>query len=192
MSVQTRSDEAQSIIRADTPYPAMLLIGRLDAIAGAVASFDFQNIPATFSKLVIDLYARGDKAATSADINIGFNNDGSAIYDSIRQHVRHSASLTTWETLEAGYVPIAVMAAASAPASAFDQIRIEIANYANTNGHKTAISEYGIKLNTTTTNIILGSGRAWYRSTNAINRITLTPLAGNFAQYSTARLYGVV
>ena len=191
MSVQTRKVETVSVLRADMPYPAVLLIGRLDANAGAVASFDFTAIPATYSKLILDLYARGDTAATNVAVNMICNNDGSALYDRITSNIHHSGVLATGETLAGTNIQIATIAAAAAPASAFDLMKLEIPGYGNTNVHKVLQAQFGLKLAATTTNLYVSNVIAWYRSTNAISRLTLTPAAGNFAQYSTARLYGV-
>jgi hypothetical protein len=170
---------------------ALTLIDLKAASAGAVASFDFQNIPGTYSKLILDLYARGDTAATSVGVNLTFNNDGSSIYDYVQDSVGHSAVLATAEGLSGTSIRIGSIAAASAPASAFDGFRVEVPGYAITNGHKVLTSVGTTKKAATTGNILIIQASGWYRSTNAISRITFTPSAGNFAQYSTARLYGV-
>ena len=170
----------------------MTLIEGKNANAGAVASFDFQSIPTTYSKLVIDLYARGDTAATSVATKIAFNADASAIYDSLNWSVHHSASLASSEYLAQTVGYPGSICAASAPASAFDLMRIEIPGYAITNGHKVWSSEASAKTGITTGLIYDVHSKGWYRSANAIARVTLTPNAGNFAQYSTARLYGVL
>ena len=191
MSVQVRKVEAVSVLRADNPYPAMLLIGRLDAGAGGVASFDFQSIPATYFKLILDLYLRGDTAATSVTVGVVCNNDGAAIYDSVRYNIRLTTGLTISEQLAAGNFIAGSVAAANSTASVFDAARLEIPGYANANAFKVLLAEFSVKTAATTTNQIRGSSAGWYKSTNALSRLTITPTAGNWAQYSTARLYGV-
>ena len=173
-------------------YPAaQYLLDTKTAPGGSVASFDFQSIPATFNKLIIDIDARGTNASTSITMRLTFNNDGSSLYDGIMHKVRHSSTHTTAEQLAAAYVSVGEIAANTAPASAFDYCHIEILNYASTSVHKTLRGENTSKLNTTTGNLFVQQFAGWYRSTNAINRITIVPSAGSFAQYSTARLYGV-
>ena len=86
---------------------------------------------------------------------------------------------------------LAAVSAAAGPASAFDTAIIEIAGYANANAHKAVNGRNSTKVSALTGNLYAALSSGWYRSTNAINRITLTPAAGNFAQYSSARLYGV-
>ena len=119
-------------------YPAaQYLLDTKTAPGGSVASFDFQSIPATFNKLIIDIDARGTNASTSITMRLTFNNDGSSLYDGIMHKVRHSSTHTTAEQLAAAYVSVGEIAANTAPASAFDYCHIEILNYASTSVHKT-------------------------------------------------------
>jgi len=191
MSVQTRSDEAQSIIRADTPYPAMLLIGRRDAGAGGVANFDFQNIPAAYSKLIIDLYGRGDTAAGVVRIDVNFNADGGANYDYIFTYSRAVSTLITFEAFAQISGFSTYIAAATSAASVFDAARLEIPAYANAQAQKVCLTHGAYQSSRVGSSMGVSTGSTWWRSTAAVNQITLTPAAGNFAQYSTCRLYGV-
>lgn len=184
--------EQASKRQATFPGSSLDLIEGKNANAGAVASFDFQIIPAVYFKLVIDLYARGDTAATSFNLHTTVNNDGSALYDSELAAINGAApALGGNQQLAQAYWLVSVMAAANAPAGAFDSVCLELPAYANTNGQKVGTMSGTRKLANSTGNLYTHVGSFWYRSTNAISRITLTPSAGNFAQYSTARLYGV-
>lgn len=158
--------------------------------AGGVATFDFTSIPAVYSKLFLDLYGRGDTAATSVAVRLTFNGDSSAIYDTVRYSIRHSATLATAEAIATTFADIGSIAAANATANTFDYLHVEIPNYANVSAHKNLYNTGGIKIGQLTGNFYIQAGNGWYRSVNAISRITLTPAAGNFAQYSMARLYG--
>lgn len=191
MSVQDRNDQAVSVLGADFPYPAMLLLAHLEAGAGGAASFDFQNIPATFWKLIIELYARGDTAATSFNTLLTVNGLGGVIYFDVRAAIKHSASLGTSEAVGSSSLVAATLAAANSTANYFDQATIVIPAYANTNMYKTVHSTNTLLVANTTTNMRTDSMAGWIATTAAINQLTLTPSAGKFAQYSAARLYGV-
>ena len=160
--------------------------------AGGAANFDFQNIPATFAKLVIDLYGRGDTVATGVLVNLRFNNDGTALYYGNTTRINGSGTTFIDSTIGGTSLALGQIAAASSTALAFDSLILNIPNYANSNAHKILNGNGGLTTGDLTANqqtsIIMGR----YKSTNAISRITLTPSAGNFAQYSTARLYGVL
>ena len=174
------------------PMPkGLTLIETQTAGAGGLATFDFTGIPATFAKLVIDLYARGDTAAVNVGLNLTINNDGGANYDYFFTNAPISATWTSGEGVAATSIRAVYIAAANAPAGTFDLANIEIPQYANASGQKVMSSEYTHKDNTTTGNLYRGVAAGWWRAKTAISRVTLTPSAGNFAQYSTARLYGV-
>jgi hypothetical protein len=191
MATQERNAEGVSLYRSDTPYPAMLLIGRLDASAGGAATFDFQSIPAFYSKLIVDLYARGGDAVSTRDVMLLFNGDLGANYDTMRTY-SNAAGETYQELRATNFIYIASIAAASSPANVFDACHIEINAYANAVAEKVAHSDYGFKVGTGANNFYTGICNGWWRSTAVINRVTLYQAGGGvFAQYSTARLYGV-
>jgi hypothetical protein len=191
VSVQTRKVETVSVLRADNPYPAMLLIGRLDAGVAGLASFDFQTIPDVYSKLVIDLCTHGTKQAFNAYIKLNFNNDFGANYDYNCPVISTIPAMTGFSGYGAAYMPVGIFPAASAPANEYGAIFLNIINYSSANVNKTVIGNDYWKqdaLSTAEYQQLIGGN---WRSTAPVNRITLTPDSGTFVQYSTARLYGV-
>jgi hypothetical protein len=178
-------------ILASSRTSAIYSIEAKNASAGAVASFDFQNIPATFSKLVIDLYVRGDTGLTYHQPYIRFNNDAGANYDYLYVDLRVPGNVNTIDAFGQTQIIAGYMSAANAPASTFDCMRLEIYGYALTVGHKSCMGQNTFKGNNLTQNTYVTGFSGWWRSTSAINRVTVLPHAGNYAQYSIARLYGI-
>ena len=73
-------------------------------------------------------------------------------------------------------------------ASVFASSEIYIPNYTSANNKSFSANSVN-ENNGTTTNMALNSNL--WSNTSAITRITLDPFGGDFAQYSTATLYGI-
>jgi hypothetical protein len=153
--------------------------------SGGAASIDFTSIPSTFTDLCVKLSGRS--TATPANpwtsVYSYFNNDttggnytGRAVYGT------GSAAGS-----EANGV-VLFASNGTATASTFANSELYIPNYTSSNA-KSASADNGTESNATASLAYLGA--LLWSGTAAINRITLTPTSGNFAQYSTAYLYGV-
>ena len=163
-----------------------------DTLLGAsAASVDITSIPAHWTHLRLVAYARGDTAAANVSLLCRFNGDTGNNYDAILASNSHSATLLTAEGLAQASMRLGDIAGSTAPASAFDGWEIVIPEYAGTTGHKTARANGALKGNTTTGNLFVEIGAGWWRSTAAINRITLFPGAGNFVAGTRVSLYGM-
>lgn len=192
MSTQLRKGEMVGALQADFLRPAMLLIGGpLVAGAGGLASFDFPSIPDGFSKLILDLYARGDTNAAYVVLKLKCNNDGGANYYAQESGQYNLTTVSGMQTVGGTDMSAGYVAALTAPASVFDGWVFEFVDYANTGGYKPIVGRGTLRTSNAATGIQEHRLSGWYQSTNAINQITLTCNAGNFAQYSKARLYGV-
>jgi hypothetical protein len=186
-------DVAGTIAESGVPL-AWYLIADSTLSSGDAANFDFTSIPATYKHLRLVLSLRSDRAAaTNDDIGIRFNNDSGNNYDYLMQFVVHSAALSTAE----GVTPVSAMRAGRAPAatavaSDFAKLTIEIPDYASTNINKDLSSIGVYRTGTSSGQIINYQANGHWRSAAAISRITIFPITGtNWKQYSRATLYGM-
>jgi hypothetical protein len=158
--------------------------------SGAIASWDVTGIPQTYNHLRIVLNARGDTAATLTETHARFNGDSSAIYDA--QYLLTSnttivaAATAALNKAQTGEIP-----AASATADKAGTVVSVIADYKSTTFQKTIISDHGAMLDQTTAMRRAMNYGLW-RSTAAINQITVLPTAGNFIAGSRLTIYGLL
>ena len=147
--------------------------------SGGASTIDFTSIPSTYTDLKLVLSGRSTSSGTVASIK--FNNS-SANFSGIWLVGTGSSALSG---TGADYFRINWSASTS---NTFGNTEIYIPNYAGSN-NKSFSSDGSSENNATEAyaNFIAG---LWSQTT-AINQITLTPNAGNFAQYSTATLYGI-
>ena len=148
--------------------------------AGGAANIDFTSIPSTYTDLVIKFSG----AATSSGgwVNITFN--GSSANLSGRYLYGASGSVASGTI-----APLMYSNPTSYTANTFSNGETYIPNYAGSTNKSMSIDT--IDENNATANDMLLQAGLW-SNTAAINRITLTPNAGNLAQYTTAYLYGIV
>lgn len=159
-------------------------------LAGSQATIDFSGIPALYDDLELVLYARSTAAAASADVLLTFNNDGGANYDHVRSVIRHSANLSTGEGVADTKIQIGYASGATGPANAFDATEVVIPAYRRTVGQKALRSKGTLKQGTATGTFYVMDVSGYWRSTAAINRLTLSLSSGNFAAGTLAVLYG--
>lgn len=152
--------------------------------SGGASSIDFTSIPQTYTDLLVKISARNTSGGDQG-IFVKFNNataNRSLMYLSSDGSSSSSASGTD------GY---AGSISSSATASVFNNTEIYISNYTSSN-NKWFASDNVTENNATTSYINIIAG-LWSDS-SAITSITLyVGSAGtwNFAQYSTATLYGI-
>jgi hypothetical protein len=159
-------------------------------LGSSAATFDFTSIPATFRHLLLEIYCRGDAAAAAANVLLRFNNDSAANYDyQLLQASAGSASGVEAFAQTSTYLGNAP--AANAPANVFGNTRADIPYYANSTNQKSVTSQSALKTGTTTGTLFSYCPAGFWRSTAAINRITLLLSSGNFVSGSVATLYGL-
>jgi hypothetical protein len=148
--------------------------------SGGAATIDFSTILTSWTDLAILVSAR---STSSGDIfNLSFNGSTSSfsgIYLYYENTTANSGSLARY----GGRVNTS-----STTASTFSNTMIYIPNYAGST-NKSYSSDSVSENNAAAAPGSLIAGL--WSNTAAINQITLTPSAGNFAQYSTATLYGI-
>ena len=178
---------------------AVVSTGDFESIAtftvgsGGSSSISFTSIPSTYKHLQVRILARSNRSAATDPIKINFNNDTTAGNYYRNHFLKGDGATATANVFSTNtYCSIEVMPAATATASIFAAVVLDVLDYTSTNKHKTLRSLCGLDTNSSTGQILFQSG-LWYPSTiAAINRIDLAPVAGtSFTEYSHFALYGV-
>jgi hypothetical protein len=163
--------------------PNMVAIQTVTVGSGGAASIEFTSIPATFTDLLVKTSSRGTNAAVTVSYVISFNG-------SITNFTNRVVGADGSTTFSYSNQPrrVGITAGASATASTFGNGEIYIPNYAGSNNKSYSADAVG-ENNATTADSSLFAG-LWSDS-SAITSITITPEVANFAEHSTATLYGV-
>ncbi len=159
-------------------------------LVGTAATITFSSIPATYRSLQLHILARCDVAATSATGHIRFNSDATAIYNT-EQVGAFGASVTGAEVISGTSAQWGDIAAASATANAASVAIITIPWYTNTSFWKFFTSSQGMSTAATTATTFSKHWVGHWRSTAAINAITLLPASNNFIAGTSVALYGL-
>jgi hypothetical protein len=157
-------------------------IATVDVGSGGAASIDFSSIPSTYTDLVLKVSGRLTAAVDFGFLNIAFNGSTASFTSRIIQgdgSSAVSASLTNFTGLVNG---------TSTTSNTFNNVDIYIPNYAGST-NKSFSSDSVAENNATAARNTLIAGL--WANTASINQITLTSASGNFAQYSSATLYGI-
>lgn len=151
--------------------------------AGGAANIDFSSIPSTYTDLVLKVSARTSDSNVGQVVNIAFNGSSASITARLL-YGNGAAAISSTSTSNGLWT-----SGNSATASTFGNAELYFPNYAGST-NKSWSSDSVTETNGTTAYTILLAGL--WSNTAAINQITLTPGASaNFAQYSTASLYGI-
>lgn len=158
--------------------------------AGA-SSISFTSIPSTYKHLQLRLLLRCDSGAGYGNVALlRFNGSSTSIY------AYHTFLTLDGSTVYADYdinrtnIPTMRMPSGFFAANIFGAGVIDILDYADTNKFKTTRTLGSFNANTSTCTVNLSSGL--WRSTSAINEITITDdSAAGFARYSHVGLYGI-
>jgi hypothetical protein len=181
-------DQSTVIVNTDFESIATVTVG-----AGGQSSVTFSSIPSTFKHLQIRwncITNRGTYAMD--DIKMTFNGDAGANYSSHRAKCDHTSFLAG-ASINQNYIYYDVSAGTSV-SNFFGAAITDVLDYASTNIHKTTRAFTGTDVNGAvageTGRFGLQSGN--WRSTSAINSITIAPLNGTqFNQHSSFALYGI-
>lgn len=154
--------------------------------AGGSATISFTNIPQNYKDLMVYLSGRSTGADNSRFVRIRFNSNSGSNYTNKRVRGDGSTASSTGETSDtSGYT---IMSGGNNTASTFGSTSIYIPNYAGTTNK--SFSTDAVTENNATAAEAMLFAEIW-NNVSAISSITLTPTANNFAQYSTATLYGI-
>ncbi len=164
--------------------PTYKLISSVTVGSGGAANIDFTSIPATYTDLCVKISARGTTTVGSGGhyYSIALNNSTSNRSQRFLQGNGSAASSGNSTTFTSYMDP------SDYTASTFANNEIYIPNYAGSNNKSMSVDV--VTENNATASYAAFYAQLW-SDTSAINRIILTPNAGNFAQYTTAYLYGI-
>jgi hypothetical protein len=159
------------------------LIQAVTVGAGGQAAIDFTSIPSTYTDLAVFLSTRS--ATTEDYYRIKIN--GSTANGSDRYLIGNGTSAASG--LEASNLPYGRMVRSTYTASTFSNDFWYLPNYTSSN-NKSILVDTVMENNATLAYADLIAGL--WSQTAAITSVGFVPNAGNFAQHTTAYLYGIV
>jgi hypothetical protein len=157
-------------------------------LGSPAASFDISSIDQGYTHLRLYLLGRGTNAATGVDPRLTFNNDSASNYDF--QVTVYNTTASAAEGVGTAFIRLGSIPAANAPSDVAGHSVLDIPFY-RSGFHKTLSYTQQLKLASSTTNIFTDVGTGLWRSTSAINRITIALSAGNFDTNSRLIIYGI-
>jgi hypothetical protein len=162
------------------------LIAHTEVGSGGAANITFSSIPATFTDLVILVSAR----TTGASYAINATINGSTADYTYRALEGDGSGAQSFTQATSGAPPrlIASQSRTGDTANTFGSAQIYIPNYRGSTAKSISIDTIMETNGTTAFQDIVA---ALWNNTAAINSIALVPALSNFAQYSSATLYGI-
>ena len=164
----------------------MTLISSVTVGAGGAASIDFSSIPSTYTDLLLKVSSRASDNTSAFEMRLNGSSASSyswkRLYGDGTSAASGSGSAVT--TLQ-GILGINPSVSTS---NSFGNVEIYIPNYAGSN-NKSVSADALYDNNATLAYAEIYAGL--WANTAAINQITLGYMSGNFAQYTTAYLYGI-
>jgi hypothetical protein len=164
----------------------MKLISSITVGSGGTATISFNSIPQTYTDLLIVLAGRSD--AANPYVGVKFNGSSSSDYSRLWLYGDGSSRDTGSVTGVSSSTAAMLIARSDATSNTFGNSQMYIPNYAIT----AAKNGSGENANENNATSAFASLTAMSRTTtDAVTSITFTPGSGNFAQYSSAYLYGI-
>lgn len=152
--------------------------------SGGVSSIDFLAIPQNYTDLLIKTSTRTNDVGQGNSIRLFLNNSTA----NFTSKALYGASGLTFSSSGTNGA-VAFADGTTETASTFENSESYISNYAGSTNK--SISVDTAMQSNNTSGVYYGFFALLWSNTAAINRITLTPFAGSFVQYSTATLYGI-
>jgi hypothetical protein len=151
--------------------------------SGGAADIEFTSIPATYTDLLVMLSARSTQTQPNggAAASVGFNTYVTA---PTSRALRGQGSGTPASFTNNQFV----ITPSDFTSSTFGNASIYITNYAGSTNKSFSIDS--VSENNATLAEAQFNAQLW-SVTDAITSVKITPIAGDFAQYSTATLYGI-
>jgi hypothetical protein len=169
------------------PGETMTLIQTIEVGAGGSSAFSFTSIPQTYTDLVVVHSTRQTGAVSFAGVNTQFNSSATG-YSSRRLYGTGSGVASDSQSGNSA-IPSGDANAASSTSNTFTTVQMYIPNYTGS-ANKSTSSESVSEANASAAYQFIVAG-LWANSA-AITTVSITSTNGNFAQYSTASLYGVL
>lgn len=173
-------------------WSPLVTIGQVVA-SGSPSTIDFSSIPSTYSDLLMVVTGRDtDSGVVDGLVRMKINNDGTAGNYSDMQYISGigaSVGGAVNAATSAGCI-VGDCPGTLSNADAIGGFEILIPAYAGTNFHKVALANSRVQYGAATPTQRFMRAFAW-KSTAAINQLTLTAGATAFATDTTATLYGL-
>lgn len=152
-----------------------------ETLGSAASSIDIPDIPAGFEDLRVVAELQGSAAGTGVQVYLRINNDsGGTQYSYGQLYIGGSGASSS-----ADHMYLCDVAAAGVGGSEFNVLDFAVNGYAGTSKQK---SLSGLSFQAAAARIWMFGG-GW-KSTSAVNRLTLYPASGNFVAGSRVRIYG--
>jgi hypothetical protein len=151
--------------------------------SGGSSTIVFSSIPSTYTDLQLVGSLWGTTSAVDADITLTLNSSTSGFSWKVFQGNGSSASSASSTGNRGGIMP-----AATGTTDTFGSAQWYFPDYSGSTNKSISVDLVNERNATTTVSEL---GAILWSNTSAINAITLTASPGNFAQYSTATLYGI-
>ncbi len=166
------------------PQNTFTLIEKITVGAAGASSITFTSIPQTYTDLKVVASARN--TGNGSGQYLTFN--GSSTSYSAKRLIANNGSTVT--SHNGGTTNIFLLAVDTrATANSFGSAEFYIPNYTSSNNKSVSLDSVNEENGNSYAYDEISAG-LWSNSA-AITSITLTPEAGNFAQYTTAHLYGI-
>lgn len=164
----------------------MTLISAVTVGSGGAASIDFTSIPQVYTDLVIKGTARfSDIAGVSQPVSIKFN----TLSTNQTWLQAYGTGSGTGSNGSTGLGQVATGNGTASTASTFSNFDLYVSNY-SANQNKIVSTDTIVENNGTASSQVFST--TLWASTSAITALSLVPnAAGNFAQNTTAYLYGI-
>jgi hypothetical protein len=164
------------------PLQNMKAIETVTVGAGGASSISFSSIPSTFTDLVVYVSARNTSSFNAESAVLSLNGSTSSFSGIYLQGSGSAAASGSFARFAFN------MPAGTSTSSTFSNSYVYFPNYTSSN-NKSYTFDSVTENNGTEAYATMFAGL--WSNTAAITSITFTPSSGNFAQYSTATLYGV-
>jgi hypothetical protein len=148
-------------------------------LGSATATVTFSSIPSTYTDLV--LVCNFGASSSGQDFTFQFNGDTGTNYSFTRMYGNGTSAISSRETNQSKIYADSVGVSTSLQAADI----IQVMNYSNTTTYKTALVRVADAAKSTEAVVGL------WRSTSAINSISLAMTSGNLLSGSTFSLYGI-
>lgn len=173
-------------MNAGNQFGAMVPIASADP-ANTVDRVTFSNIPTTFQDLMLVATMRTQQSSNQGSFQYYVNGDTTTLYSFTflqGDGATATSSRSTGQSVGLGGNTVGN----TATAGIFSSAQLHILNYANAATFKTFLSRTAADVNGSgTTHLSVGL----YRSTNAINSLSVGSFGFNFVAGSTFTLYGI-